>query len=467
MTTPADPDPAPGDPGAPWKRAFGWIEENLGGRIVRWERQPRWRPAFFLELERGAERLSLYFRGARPELENGPAALRHEAKVLRRLEEADIPVPHVYGLCPEPPGIVMERSAGRANLATARDEAERRSVLYDYVEILARMHALDVAPFEKDGLARPRSARELGLCDLPSWEGRYRKTKRRPEPLLEFVLRWLHRNVPEGRSRVSFLAADSGQFLFEDERVTALLDLELACLGDPAADLAGMRGRDLSEPLGDLGPAFARYCALTGEAIPSSVIDYHTVRFNLYTPLALSPLVAHPPPGIDLVQYLGWYWVWARSCLEVIADGTGLELSPIALPDPTLSRHSRAHDALVGRLEQAASRPGGERDFAAYEMDAAYRTAVYLQRGERYGGALEAEERAEVRALLGRDAAVDRWEDRDAALEAFVSSAGPEHDPELIRLLHRRSLRQEALLQPVLRELEGVSIQRLRSAKDA
>ena len=46
---------------------------------------------------------------------------------------------------------------------------------------------------------------------------------------------------PRERKQVSFLTGDAGQFLFEHGRVTAVLDLELACLGDPLADLGALR----------------------------------------------------------------------------------------------------------------------------------------------------------------------------------------------------------------------------------
>jgi hypothetical protein len=52
----------------------------------------------------------------------------------------------------------------------------------------------------------------------------------------------------------------------------------------------------------------------------------------------------------------------------------------------------------------------------------------------------------------------------DAALEAFVREAPPQRDAEIVRALHRRCLREEALLQPVLRELEGVAVQRIDPA---
>ena len=440
---------------APPAALLAWVEEALGGRVVGWERQERWRPAYFLELERDGERLPLYFRGARTEVENGPEAIRFEAGVLATLERGGIPVPHVHGVCPDPCGIVMDRSPGRANLATAESEAQRRAVLRDYVEVLARMHALDLAPFEALGLERPATSRELGLCDLVKWEATYRKRKSRPEPLIEFVLGWLKRNVPEGRDRTSFLCVDSGQFLFEGSRVTALLDLELACLGDPAADLAGLRTRDLSEPLGDVAGAYADYAALTGDAIPHDVIDHHTVRFAIYTPMAVAPIVAHPMPGLDAIQYLGWYHVYAKAPLDVVAHGMGLPAVDVPELDAAPTRDGPLHRALVDRLRRAAEGDG----FDAYEASTSLRLAEYLKRVDRYGAALETADLDDVSAVLGRRA--PDWQAADAELETLVLEASSERDAELVQLFRRRTARRLQILDPLLRELEGASIQLL------
>jgi hypothetical protein len=443
------------DPGAPWSDAFAWIEANLGGRITQFERQPRWRPAFFLDLERDGETLPIYLRGGRVDVENSAQALEFEMHVLQQLEADGIPVPHIHGFTPHPAGIVMERSPGRENLATANSADEGRAVLDEYIKILARTHALDTEPYERIGMRKPEGSTALGLCDLPRWERGFRKNKSRPEPIIEYVLSWLKRNVPEGRSKATFLSGDSGQFLFESKKVTALIDLELACLGDPAADLAGLRGRDLSEPMGDLPGAFARYFELSGEEIPASVIDYHTVRFNLNTPIGIAPMVAKPGGDTDIVQYLGWYWVWSRACLEVIAHGQGIELEAPALPEPELTRFAGDHDALAQRLEKAGAGTG----FAAYTIDAAYRCAEYLRRVERYGRELEQNDLDEVSALLGRS--FNSWKDADAGLEQLIEASGPERDADFVRLFHRRTLRHEALLQPVLREIEGSTTQLL------
>jgi hypothetical protein len=82
-----------------------------------------------------------------------------------------------------------------------------------------------------------------------------------------------------------------------------------------------------------------------------------------------------------------------------------------------------------------------------------------LRRVERYGAELEHNDLNEVGTLLGRS--FKRWTDADRELEQLIESAGASRDADLIRLFHRRTLRHESLLQPVLRELEGVSTQML------
>ena len=440
-----------------WHPAFEWVERKLGGRVVRYERHPRWRPAWYLDVERGGETVPLYFRGDRGALDHGVYPLEHEMKVLVLLEQHGIPVPHVFGFCPEPRGIVMQRCPGRSNLATAENEAERVSVLDHYVDLIARMHAIDPAVAEAIGLARPRTPEELGLGDLDHWERAYRREKRRPDPMIEFTLRGLRRNVPRHRSRVALLQCDAGQFLYDRGRITALHDFELAYLGDPMAEFAGLRNRTLSEPLGDLRRALRRYEERSGEPVDLRAIDYHTVRFGLVTPLSTAHLVADPPPGVELVQYLAWYLVYGRLCMEVLAHLIGQELEPIEVPQPVATRHSTAHAALVGMLQP---KPGAD-PFSAFETRTAERVARYLQRAELLGPALEAQELDEAGALLGRRPA--SWQEADASLEAFALAAGPELDGPLVNLLYRRLSRHEALLKGALRELEGVRIERLEA----
>ncbi len=435
-----------------WQRGFAWLERELGGKLTRWESQDRWRPAWFLELDCDGERRGVYFRGDRGTGQGGVYGLEHECDVLRVLEAHGIPVPHVYGFCDDPRGIVMERSPGRANLATADDARQREAVLDHYIEILVEMHRIDPAAFETQGLRRPETPAELGLADLPLWEKSFRQQKSRPEPLVEFVLGWLKRNVPTHRTRAGFVAGDSGQFLFQGDRVTAVLDLELAFLGDPLADLGAMRSRDVSEPLGDLSRAFRRYASLSGEALDLPVLHYHTVRFALNTPLAVAPLCARPPPGLNFAQYLGWNLVYGRLPLEVIAEVEGVELEAPEPPEPGVSAHAAAHDAIVGMLESAAE--------GSYEVDTALRVAQYLREVDRRGPRLAEQDLEEAAHLL--DARPRSRAEADAALEERIETTPPGNLTELVQYLYRRTLRDEALLRPALRELTDVEFQPIR-----
>jgi aminoglycoside phosphotransferase (APT) family kinase protein len=288
-----------------WRRAFAWVEATVGGRLLRAERHARWRPAWFLDVERGGEILPLYWRGDRGlEGINSVYDVRYESIFYPILEDHGIPVPHLHGLCEDPLGILLGRVPGRANLATADSEAERDAVLREYIEILARIHAIDPVELERKGLARPREPKAIAQGDLEIWVREFHKAKRRPEPMLEFLIGWCRRNAPEHRRQASLVLSDSGQFLFEAGRVTSVIDLELAFLGDPLADLAAMRTRDMAEPMGDLPAAFRHYEKVSGCEVDLHAVRYHSARFNLYTPLTTAHLLADPPPGLDYGLYL-------------------------------------------------------------------------------------------------------------------------------------------------------------------
>ena len=438
-----------------WQRAFAWVEKELSGKIVSFDRQPRWRPAFFVDLVRGGETIPLYLRGERGALDHGAFPFEHEARVLQVMESEGLPVPHIYGVSPDPKMIVMDKMPGRADLSTADSEADRVSALGHYMDLLADLHAIDPKRFEEIGVVKPKNAKEAGFADMATWEKNFRAAKNRPEPIIEFNYGWLRRNVPTDRYEVSCLQVDSAQFLFDKGRVTSFLDLELATLGDPAADLAGMRGRDLAEPIGDLKPAFERYFKKTGKSIPKEVIDYHTVRFNLATPTTCAPLVANPPDTVDYIQYLAWYWVWSRSSIEVMADMKGIALSTPNISDPTRTIFGPAHDLLVRKLGTLRS---GADDFLRYELDTTWRNASYLKCAESMWPEMEAEEVAEIDVLLGR---VTKPLDREADLESFAIKHGEAREEELLQFFYKRCLRQEALYEPVARELKNVKTQLL------
>ena len=425
-------------------RLTTWIEANLAGEITGFERQNRWRPAWFVEVTTAdGERRPLYVRTDRPEAETDEAFLR-EYRVLQVLEAAGIPVPHMYGLCPEPLAIVQERSPGRPDLSTAESDEERASVLLQYMEVLARMHQLDPSAFDGTGLAFPDGPRAIAVGNFGMSEGKYRSAKHRPEPVLEFLIRWIHRNAPLHRDRVSFLVCDVAQFMFEAGELTVVLDLEMACLGDPLSDLAAFQIRNTTEPLGDFARALRSYEEITGEPIDADAFDFHAVVFATVTPISMNSHAFASLPTSSVLQYLEWFVHGCRWPLEIIAEKANVALPepPVLTPEPT--RYGPMAESLVATI---ANLPAAD-EFEVYERTATANLAAFVARAGTFGPPVARQDQAEVEAFLG--ARFDTLDAADAALEDFILAAGPEEDARLLPLLYARVQRHCELFRPSL-----------------
>jgi hypothetical protein len=443
--------------GTEWQPAFASIESLVGGRIVGGERQTRWRPVFFVDVEMpSGEILPICFRGGRIELEDD-SAIRHEYECFRALEKNGILVPHIYGYCEKPAGFVMQKSPGRHDMATTSGPDELASVRDHFIEILAEIHRVPTADFEAFGLKRAETPRDLALGDSKPSIKRFQKLKSRPEPGVEFLIDWTERNIPQDRTECCFVTGDSGQFIFDEGRVTAMLDMELGYLGDPLADLGGFFSRDLTEKMGDIEVAIEKYEAVTGKPVDRRVVLYHAIRFAMTTPLGTALAVANPPVAAEYIQYLAWYLVYLRNPLQLIAHLEGFEVdSPDIDFQETISPYAPGHDQLQDRFEIFRTHD----DFQAYEADGLRRLALYLKQGDRFGADVFERDLDDVEKLLGRRPKT--WQERDLALEAFVQEAKGERNEEFVRYYVRRLRREEALLAPAMRDLVGVDMQTLK-----
>ena len=262
------------------------------------------------------------------------------------------------------------------------------------------MHAIDARLFEAVGLVRSEGGRSLALGDFDQWVEQYRKAKRRPEPMLEFAIGWVYRNIPSGRSEITFVQADSGQFLFEGDRVTALLDMETGYLGDPLADLGGLLCRDLGEPLGELAPALRRYAELSGREVDLDVVRFHGLRFNLCTPMVMAHFVAGAQPEVDYAMYQAWFIVWARAALAGMAEILRIELPEIPSYEIPESARAPAYASLARQLGDLKSEAEGD-EGRSYELDRPLRLALALERTDALGPVFDRIERDELGAILG------------------------------------------------------------------
>jgi hypothetical protein len=441
---------------AGWLQAFDYVESVVGGSILAVEQQTRWRSAFYLDLTMpDGDITSVFFRGGRNE-DVGGLQIKHEYRMLCALEKIGIEVPHIYGFCEEPAGIVMAKVPGKFDLLkNAESPAEVESVMRHYMEIMARLHQTPIDEFLAIGIPELSTREELAWGDTSGAVAGFRQHQGRPEPGLDFVLDWLARNLPEPSRHVSFVFGDSGQFLFDQGKITAVIDVELGYIGDPAADLGGLFTRDVSEPLGDLAQAIDHYEHCMGYPVNRRAVMYHAIRWGLNTPLYIANMVAKPPKTLEYIQYLGWFVVYQRTPLQQIAYMENVELSEPELPGEIPTPYSPAHDALLDRLQAFKTNS----DAQSYDLDRMIRIEEYLRRADTYGKEIERLDCDDVEKLLGKRPA--GWEQSEQLLVDFVAANTGESDAELIRFFYRRIKRQEFLLDPVLREMKDATIQML------
>ncbi len=195
-------------------------------------------------LSRGGTRMVLR-RPPRPPLPPSAHDMLREARVLAALL-GRARVPRLLAVCADDgvlgvPFYVMEELHGdvvteRLPASLASGDARRRAGL-DLVDALAELHAVDAESAGLGDFGRPGGYLERQVRRFAAlWE----HNATRALPLVEELAGWLRAELPDSRW-TGIVHGDYrlGNVMLEpaDGRVQALLDWELATLGDPLADL--------------------------------------------------------------------------------------------------------------------------------------------------------------------------------------------------------------------------------------
>lgn len=436
-----------------------FIEKVTGGHVVGMERLIRWRPAWFADVERNGDLLWIHVRGDRDSDILPFPELQREADIMRILGENGVPVPHIYGVCEDPSAIVMEAIPGTRDVGEAEDDQERHQVARQFVEALVAMHRVPVKPFVEKGVRLPEGPEEIALVGLDAYMPLYRRNKKKPEPLLEFAVRWLRDNIPRHRTEARFIQFDCGQFLYENGRMTGLYDFEFAMIGDPMTDLATIRMRESYEPH---GVAFREICRLyeeiSGEPIDVPVLLYHNVLFATVSCMMIAGTVAEPSPGDPHDVYLEWDIALRRTLIQALSESMGVELEtvePVAgSPGPNAAMLGMLRDTL-DHLEVPDAVQQARKDSALNLLEC-------IERGDRMGAELDRRALAEAAEILGTEPGT--MAEMDSAMEAFAQTAGPEHHEDLLRFFARQVERRVQVYGPtgIGRSADNVALPPIR-----
>jgi aminoglycoside phosphotransferase (APT) family kinase protein len=195
-------------------------------------------------LRRGEERVVLR-RPPRGDLSGSANDVLRESRILEALGETTVPVPKVLGRCEDPeligaPFFLMSYIPGATindELPAALDRPGAPGLIAKAtVTALVALHDADLAASGLGELGRPSGYLERQLRRFGSL---LEANATRPLPELEHVAEWLAANLPQGH-RTTFVHGDYrlGNLLFGDPvGVAAVLDWEMATVGDPLADL--------------------------------------------------------------------------------------------------------------------------------------------------------------------------------------------------------------------------------------
>lgn len=177
-----------------------------------------------------------------------PSAHRidREFRVLRALESTDVPVPRARAICEDASILgssffVMDRVTGRLFSDPAVPgctSAERKAIYEDLVDVLARLHGLDVASL---GLADYGKPADYLQRQVTLWTRQFRAAYTEPVPAMQVLGEWLAGNLPSaGRTTIIHGDYRLNNLLVHPSEpgIVAVLDWELGTLGDPLCDLA-------------------------------------------------------------------------------------------------------------------------------------------------------------------------------------------------------------------------------------
>ena len=172
-----------------------------------------------------------------------------EFRAYQAFHRLGLPVPEPIALeldaaVLERPFFVMEEITGcevASILVPDPYGKNREKIGAQFWSVLGRIAKADVDAIGLGDLEGERNPKSAWSHEVMRWEKVIAEDEREPQPIARAALRWLKRNAPPAAQKLSVVHGDyrTGNFLFDGQgEIRAILDWEMAHLGDPLEDLA-------------------------------------------------------------------------------------------------------------------------------------------------------------------------------------------------------------------------------------
>lgn len=237
-------------------------------------------------------------------------AVDREYRLLSALYPLEFPVPEPLALCDDPDVIgaifyVMELAKGRPYADGALpdfDPATRHRMYEQLVDTLADLHTIDPVAADLGDFGKPGNYFERQVM---RWTRQYRDSETDYIPEMERLIAFLPETLPE-QSRTAIVHGDYriDNVVFDgDGTLTAVLDWELATLGDPLADFSYLAMQWVMPADGGAG--------LAGLDLPTLGIPTLDEVVKRYSERS----------GVPVVNKLDWYFAYNLFRLAGIVQG--------------------------------------------------------------------------------------------------------------------------------------------------
>jgi aminoglycoside phosphotransferase (APT) family kinase protein len=234
-----------------------------------------------------------------------------EALLMQTAANAGVPEPKVhYVLQPDDgigPGFIMQWLEGftlGAQIVKAPElEQIRPQLAYRCGEVLARIHGIDLAASGLDQHLQQLSAEDYVR---QTWQ-RYQDFDT-AQPMIDYTARWLLDNLPQNVSpKLVHNDFRNGNVMVNSDGIVAVLDWEVAHIGDPMRDLGWILthswrfGRD-HLPVGGFGETadlFAGYESVSGVPVDSATVKFWQVFGSFWWAVGCLGMAEHYRNGPD------------------------------------------------------------------------------------------------------------------------------------------------------------------------
>jgi aminoglycoside phosphotransferase (APT) family kinase protein len=332
------------------------------------------------------------------------AFFRREVAILQALSDplasSGVLVPGYIASFPDHLALLTDMVAGSDRFDTATDPHQ---LGHDFIGQLAALHRIDPQTLALDGFG------DAGLPPSTHIHRRIAQLREEnlatvPDPLLILALDWLERNIPEDRGPAVIVHGDAGagNFLHENNRVTAMLDWELCHYGDPMEDLAQIWVRSLFQSLLPMREVFAAYDAAGTVAVDLDRVRYHRLYFQLgFTVTGHANFYGDfggKPAMLGLVML--FQTAHMRVIALSLAELTGQSLDEVPLPEqPAGPADASFATALDDLAEVITPRLADQQ--ARTKAKSLARLVKWWRARDRYGTAFERAELDEINSALG------------------------------------------------------------------